>query len=344
MALLYIIFKFRKDNKKGEYKMCTALTYDLGGRFLGRNLDIERCYGENTIITPRSYPLPFKKSETLNRHYAMIGIGIVADEYPLYYDAVNEHGLAIAGLNFVGNAKHLPPADGKLNITPYEIIPYILATCKNIEEAKSKLEAMNVSNIPFNDRYPLAELHYIIADKSGSIVAEPCEDGVRIYDNPVGVMTNNPHFPSHLDNLNNYKSLSPYSPDGKHFGGADLKTYCLGLSAVGLPGDASSMSRFVRAAFNKFTSHTDDSEQDSMNQVFHLLSSVEQCDGSVRTDSGKYERTEYSAVINLDTATYYYRTYTNSRITAVRLNSVDINGSKLSVYPFIKEQSIEYQN
>ncbi len=324
--------------------MCTAVTYTSCGHFLGRNLDIEKSYGEGVIIMPRNYRVKFKMLCDTDSRYAVIGIGIIADGYPLFYDAANEHGLCMAGLNFIGNAKFQDPKDGKINIAPHEFIPYILTRCKNVKEARLELEKVNLINMPFSRELPQAELHYIIADKSCSIVAEPCENGLNIYDNPVGVLTNNPHFPHHLSNLGNYKNLTPNQPKRSFASGIEPQNYSLGMGAVGLPGDVTSMSRFVRASFTKLNSKQCSDTEASVNQLMHIMASVEAAEGAVRTSDGDYERTEYSAVINLDTLTYYYRTYTNSRISAVRLLSEDLGAEALIFYPMLREQSVYYQN
>ncbi len=325
--------------------MCTAITYNTdGGHFLGRNLDIERTYGESIVITPKNYAFNFKRAGELKNHYAFLGVGIIINNYPLYYDGANEHGLSMAGLNFVGNAKFHTPKAGMINIAPYEFIPYILGKCKTVTEARSELKMINLISIPFSDAMPLAELHYIIADKNEAIVVEPCEDGLHIYDNPVGVMTNNPHFAYHLDNLMNYKHLSPFQPKDGFAPGMTLSDYSLGTGAIGLPGDTTSASRFIRAAFSKLNSRTDLSEEQSVTQVMHIMSSVEHCDGATRTKDGKYERTEYSVAVNLDTATYYYHTYGDSRISAVKLYSENIDGNELVSYTLNTKQDIFYHN
>ncbi len=325
--------------------MCTAIAFNTdGGHFFGRNLDIERTYGESIVITPRDYEFNFKSTGGLQRHYAIIGVGIIVNNYPLYYDGTNEHGLAMAGLNFVGNAKFQSLKEGLINIAPYEFIPYILGKCKTVQEAKSELESINLIGIPFSDEMPLAELHYIIADKNESIVVEPCEYGLHIYDDPVGVITNNPHFPYHLDNLMNYKHLSPFPPKDSLAPGIQLSDYSLGMGAVGLPGDTTSASRFIRAVFSKLNSRTDLDEEESVAQVMHIMASVEHSEGVTRTKDGKYERTEYSIAVNLDTATYYYHTYGNSRICAVSLFSENTFANNLISYKMNTKQDIFYHN
>ena len=189
--------------------MCTAATYKTEDFYFGRNLDYEFSYGDEVTVTPRAYPFALRCMGDFRTKYAMIGMAYVAGEYPLYYDAVNEKGLGIAGLNFVGNAVYHPAAEGKNNVTQFELIPWLLGSCATLAEARTLLEKTNIVNIPFSDQLPLAQLHWLIADKTGSIVVESTADGLHIYDDPVGVLTNNPPFPQQLFALNNYRALSP---------------------------------------------------------------------------------------------------------------------------------------
>lgn len=105
--------------------MCTAVTYKTKDFYFGRTLDYEISYNEEVVITPRNYPFHFKEKGSINNHYAIIGMATVIGNYPLYYDAINEKGLGIAGLNFVGNTVYNDKTLGKDNITQFEFIPWI---------------------------------------------------------------------------------------------------------------------------------------------------------------------------------------------------------------------------
>ena len=323
--------------------MCTAAIYCNGDFYFGRNLDYEFSYGEHVTIMPRNYPIRLHGG-ALDRHYAMIGMAHIQDDYPLYYDAVNEKGLCIAGLNFVGNAVYHPAADGKNNITQFELIPWLLGSCATLAEARALLEKANIVNIPFSDQLPLAQLHWLVADKTGSITVESTADGLHIYDNPVGVLTNNPPFPQQLFALNNYRALSPRTPASTFADGLDLPVYSRGLGGLGLPGDLSSQSRFVRAAFVKMNSKSGDSETESVGQFFHILHAVEQQRGCCELDGGKYEITLYTSCCNTDKGVYYYNTYDNHQISAVDMHKADLEGEKLYTYAPIKGEQIRMQN
>jgi choloylglycine hydrolase len=324
--------------------MCTAATYKTKDYYFGRTLDYEVSYNENVAVTPRNYPLHFKKVKSLEHHYAMIGMASMAGDYPLYYDATNEKGLSMAGLNFVGNADYKPEAEDKDNVSPFEFIPWILGQCATVKEARKLLSGINLVNIPFSEALPLAMLHWIISDKEESITVESMKEGLKVYDNPVGVLTNNPPFDYQMFNLNNYISLSKEAPQNHFSDKLNLNTYSRGMGALGLPGDLSSESRFVKVAFTKMNSLSGDSESESISQFFHILGSVEQQRGCVHMGEGKYEITLYTSCCNTDKGIYYYTTYENSQITAVDMHREDLEGNVPVSYPLITGQQIKYQN
>lgn len=193
--------------------MCTAATYKTKDFYFGRTLDYEFSYGDEITITPRNFPFRFRHTNECNSHFAMIGMAHIADGYPLYYDAMNEKGLCMAGLNFVGNAVYFEPKNGKENIAQFEFIPYILSHCDSVFQARKKLENLNITNTQFSDKLPCAQLHWIISDRNESLTVESTNDGLKVYDNPVGVLTNNPPFDIQMFMLNNYMSLSSKQPE-----------------------------------------------------------------------------------------------------------------------------------
>jgi len=327
--------------------MCTAITYKTKDHYFGRNLDLEFSYKETVTITPRNYVFPFRKMEKMESHFAMIGMAYIAENYPLYYDAINEKGLCAAGLHFPENADYKPYCEGKDNVTPFELIPFILGQCSSVAEAEILLKRINLLNENFSDALPLSPLHWIISDRERSITVESVKEGIKIYDNPVGVLTNNPTFDYHMFHLNDYMRLTNGEPENTFAGensSLALKTYSRGMGALGLPGDASSMSRFVRAVFVKLNSVSGNTEAESVSQFFHILKAVEMQRGCVQASRGLYDITVYSCCCNTDRGIYYYSTYDNSRILAVDMHKEDLQGTTLAAYPLEKEQKIEYQN
>ena len=324
--------------------MCTAITYNTKDHYFGRNLDLEYSYNETITITPRNYPFKFRKVKDINNHYAIIGMAYVTNDYPLYYDAINEKGLGMAGLNFPTNADYKEEQKDKDNIASFEFIPWILSQCATIDEVKALLTKINIININFSEQLPASPLHWIIADKEKSITVESVKEGLKIYDNPVGVLTNNPTFDLQMFNLNNYQNLSIEKPINNFSKKLNFDIYSRGMGALGLPGDLSSASRFVKATFTKMNSLSNDSESASISQFFHILSSVEQQRGCVHMGENQYEITIYSSCCNMDKGIYYYTTYENNQITAIEMNKEDLNNSKLINYELIKDQQIFIQN
>ncbi len=309
--------------------MCTAISYKTKGHYFGRNLDLERGFNEGVVITPRNYPFKFRYTEPLSCHYALIGMAAVVDDYPLYFEATNEKGLSIAGLNFPENAFYGEHEAGKNNIAPFELIPYVLGLCKDVSQAEKQLERINVVNCNFSESLPASPLHWIISDKGKSVTLECTKDGMKIYENSFGVLTNNPTFDFHMTNISNYQALYSGLAENKLCKNIALGNYSLGLGAFGLPGDFSSTSRFVKAVFVKENSVCDGGEKESVHQFFHILQSVAMPKGCVLTRSGEYEYTRYSCCCNTDTGVYYYTTYFNSTVRSVDLHSVDLNGETL---------------
>lgn len=323
--------------------MCTAATYKTKDHYFGRNLDYEFSYNETVTVTPRNYPFRFRCADPIERHFAMIGMAFVQEDYPLYYDATNEKGLSMAGLNFPGNADYKPFDPDKDNITPFEFIPWILCQCASVEEARHMLSRLSLLNENFSAQLPLSPLHWMISDRNESIVAESVRDGLKVYDNPVGVMTNNPAFDFHMLNLSNYMGLTRDEPISRFSEKLSLVPYSRGMGAIGLPGDLSSASRFVKAAFTKLNSLSGESESESVSQFFHILASVAQQKGCCRVEHG-FEYTIYSSCCNTDKGIYYYTTYDNSRITGVDMRREYLDGSALISYPLIQGQQIYMQN
>ena len=324
--------------------MCTAATYRTKDFYFGRTLDYEFSYGEEITVTPRNYPFSFRYLPEKREHYAIIGMAHVEEDYPLYYDAVNEKGLGMAGLNFVGNAVYGERTEGKENVAVFELIPYILSQCKNTEESRELLKKIQITDTRFREQLPNGRLHWIIADEKEAITVESVTEGLKIYENAPGVLTNNPPFPMQMFQLNNYMQLSSRQPENLFSDQLSLETYSRGMGALGLPGDLSSASRFVRVAFTKLHARSGEGEADSVGQFFHILGSVEQTRGCCELENGKYEITIYTSCCNATKGIYYYTTYTNRQITAVDMHREKLDGTELIRYPMLEEEQIRLQN
>lgn len=348
--------------------MCTAVTYKAESFYFGRTLDYERSFGEEVVIAPRGFDFGFDAAGGAlsgagsGGGYAIIGMAHVARaddktaraadktaraaekqaekcaDYPLFYDALNEKGLCMAGLNFVGNAVYGRPQEGRDNLAQYELIPWILCQCASVAQARRLLERLNITDTPFSATLPPAQLHWIIADESEAITVEAVAAGLKIYENKVGVLTNNPTFDKQLAGLNDYMGLSAANPPNRFSADLALAPDCLGMGALGLPGDWSSKSRFVRAAFVRANSDpglekaggqsgqesAEERERRSVNQFFHIMDTVAQPRGcNVASEAkGLYEMTIYTSCCNAKRGIYYYTTYEDRTIRAVKLDDL----------------------
>lgn len=307
--------------------MCTAVSYNANGHFFGRNLDLECGYGEKVVIAPRNYKLKMRCGEKLQKHYAIIGMAAVSDGYPLYFDAANEKGLCMAALNFPNNAVYHPENKEKINIAPFEFIPYVLGRCKNIAETWDLLVNINLASINFSDTLPLSPLHWLISDGERALTVESVKAGLRFYENSVGVLTNNPPFLKQIENLEKYRDVF-LQKQPQNNGGED---YSLGLDSKGLAGGFASADRFVRAAFVKQKSPTDISGEAAINHFFHILNSVAMPKGCVITPSGEYEYTRYSCCIDCKKGDYYYTTYDSGEKLKFSLRDCDLSGSEIYI-------------
>ena len=323
--------------------MCTAVSYKTKDFYFGRTLDYESTFPTHITVTPRRFPLRFRHGGTMSVHHALIGMAYVVGDYPLYYDGMNEKGLCMAGLNFVGNAVYRAAVPEGDNICQFEFIPWILGQCATVSEARGLLSRIRLTDTPFREDLPVSDLHWMMADRQESITVESVAGGVMVYDNPVGVLTNNPPFPEQIFRLNDYMHLSPGAPENRFSDRLDLRPYSRGMGAMGLPGDLSSQSRFVRAAFVKLNARSGDTEEESVNQFFHILGSVEQVRGCCEVEPGEYEITQYTSCCNTDLGIYYYTTYGNSQISGVDMHRENLDGKELIVYPLARGERIRIE-
>lgn len=360
--------------------MCTAITFTAKDFYFGRTLDDTISRNEEVVITPRNYPFLFRHMGEMHNHYAIIGMACVEKtedcldgsrperenrweigrhnsggkepssagrEYPLYYEAVNEKGLAMAGLNFVGNAFYQDFEEvmaGREYVAQFELIPWILGQCATVEEARRRLERLTVTGEAFAPGLLPAQLHWLLADKNEAVTIEAVQEGLRMYDNPAGVLTNNPPFPEQMFQLNNYMHISPREPENLFCDRLPLKTYSRGMGALGLPGDLSSQSRFFRAVFTRMNAVAGSSEEENVSQFFHILGAVEQTKGCCQVGENDYEMTIYTSCCNVERGIYYYTTYGNRQITAVDMRREKLDGASLLRYPLISGEQIKMQN
>ena len=309
--------------------MCTAIN---DGNLFGRTLDIHKNYGEKVAIIPRNYKFDFLYEGIVTNRFAVIGVAYESGGVPLYYDAMNESGLCVAALNFPKNAVYHKPMKNKHNVASFEFIPWLLSSCDSVLEAVQKLEKANLTDDCFSPSLPATTLHWIVADKNGAITVESNAEGLKIYENPVGVLTNNPPFPFHISNIAQYMHLDSFYPENTLCPNVTLNKFGGGLGAVGLPGDFSPASRFVRAVFLKnHTTHEVDNKYE-INRFFHIMNCVSVPKGCVKTEEGKDTFTAYTCCADRKNLTYYFKTYENPHLRNVSLTDRRINSDKIRFY------------
>ena len=320
--------------------MCTAVSLKAEHHYFGRTLDLERSYNERIAVTPRRFDFNFRMTDGKKEHFAMIGVSCVVNGYPLYYDAVNEKGLCIAGLNFPGNAFYGKMIDGKINLAPFEFIPYLLSNASCVSEAVELMKSINLVSLDFSKELPVTPLHWLISDGERNVVAEPAREGLKLYDDPYGVLTNNPPFDKQLFSLSNYRNITPFERKSDFSEKSELMPYSRGMGAIGLPGDVSSQSRYVRAVFTKLNSVG----EDGISRFFHILGTVEQVEGCVILENGEKEKTVYTSCCDADIGVYYYTTYENRCIYCVDMHKEELNGENAIDFSIKNEQYIREMN
>lgn len=313
--------------------MCTAVTLSAGDFFFGRNLDYEQRYGETLLFIPRHFRPP-NGCFPLGEGRALLGIGCFREGYPLFFDGMNERGLCMAGLRFAGFADYAEKAEKGEAVPSFALIPFVLRQCDSVREAVALLRTITVTDEAFSADLPAAPLHWLLADRARCVTVEVMHRRLYLYDNPAGVLTNAPPFPQQLFALNNFRGLSPAEPENLFAPRLPLRRYSRGMGAIGLPGDFSSQSRFVRAAFLRAHSPAPNSAGEGVHQLMHILDAVAQPKGCCQLPDGSLEYTQYSAVCHAARATYYLSTYDNRGLRAVSMPADGLEGTEAVLYSF----------
>lgn len=313
--------------------MCTGIRFTdaEGAMYFGRNLDWTQGYGERVVATPPAVTIPpaFERDGDPAVGHAVIGMGIVVAGIPLYFDCGNDAGLAVAGLNFPHSARYAAePRQGSVNVAAYEFPFWIARTFSSLDEVRAALASVTVVAKPVNEHLPVANLHWLIGDATGSIVVECMEEGMRVWENDADVLTNEPDFGWQRTNLCNYLTLTDEDPDAAAWGAMKLVPFGSGPGMQGIPGDYSGPSRFVKAAFVNSHYPAQTGEAANVTRLFRTLGSVAVPEGAAKMADGSHEKTLYTSCFSPATMTYYHATYDDPRIRSYPIASVDLAGSK----------------
>jgi choloylglycine hydrolase len=312
--------------------MCTGIRFSDGDGhlYLARNLDWTSGYGEQVVVTPTGYAPRSPFGAVPSIRHATIGMGIVEEDTPLYFDCGNDAGLAVAGLNFPGYAEYAAgPVEGATNVAAFELPLWVCSQFGSVEEVAAALPDVVVVDRPINEKYPSSLLHWIIADATRAIVVEHTADGMHVFDDDVDVLANQPGFSWHHENLRNYLNTSPEFPGETVLGRARLTPFGSGSHMRGIPGDYSSPSRFVRAAYVNAHYPGKPSEEENVSRAFHTLQQVAMVDGCAAMGSGEFEKTIYTGLFSSRTTTYYWNTYDDPAIRSVALADHKPSGTEL---------------
>lgn len=318
--------------------MCTGIRFTdrSGAMYFGRNLDWTQGYGERVVMTPPAAHVPpaFERTGDLERGHAVIGMGIVVEGLPLYFDCGNDAGLAVAGLNFPQSTRYAPGAvGGRTNVAAYEFPYWVARNFSTLDEVRKALGDVAIVAKPVNEQLPVASLHWLIGDATGSVVVECLDGGLRVHENDVDVLTNEPDFDWQRTNLRNYLTLSEDEPAVAPWGRASLAPFGTGMGMQGIPGDYSGPSRFVKAAFVNTHYPVQEGERENVMRLFRTLGSVVVPDGCARMGDGAYERTLYTSCFSASSMTYYHAAYDDLEIRAYPLSSCDLGGTEPVIVP-----------
>ncbi|HHL0970766.1 TPA: choloylglycine hydrolase family protein [Bacillus cereus] len=328
--------------------MCTSLTLQTKNfqHLFARTMDFTLDMNQEVIIIPRRYQWNNITGETIRAKKAVVGMGINFGGRVMMADGVNETGMTCATLYFPGFATYSSHVDSnKTNVAPFDFVTWSLTQFNSVEELRKSIDSIAFIDVPLPILGVTPPLHWILADKSGEcIVLEPTADGIKVYDNPIGVMTNSPEFCWHLQNLRQYIGLKsqPFAPT--EWGDVPLSAFGQGSGSMGLPGDFTPPSRFVRAAYGKQNIQGIENEEEGISAIFHILSNCEVPKGAVITEDGILDNTIYTSAMCMESGTYYYHTYDCRQIIAIHLFNEDLDTAEIKTYPFQRKQKIFYEN
>lgn len=276
--------------------------------------------------------------------YAAIGGSMFGEN--AIADGINERGLAVGSFYFPGYAEYakMTPENQNRALSPTEFSNWILTQFTTVEDVKQGIQSIVIAPTTPKGWPVLPPFHYVVYDKSGkSIVIEPIHGELKVYDNPLGVLTNSPTFDWHMTNLDNYINLSAINVPHVIMNGVKLEQFGSGSGMHGLPGDFTPPSRFVRAAvFSSIAVPADNAEQ-TVFQVFHILNQFDIPVGSVRSIEGKQMIPEYTlatVVRDPQNLKYYFKTFDDQNIKAVNLNSFDMNAKKIKKFIMSGKQGV----
>lgn len=301
--------------------MCTSLTYlnSRGDHFLARTMDFAFELHGQPMFMPRNRTVKGDAGDFTTK-YGFVGAGRTIG-HELFVDGVNEYGVGVAALYFPGNTQYVTDAAAdKLGLAPHDFTAWALGNATSVADLRELVKHVQLVDLPVALLGVTTPLHFIISDPTGdTAVLEATAHELRLIDNPIGVMTNSPEFGWHLQNLSTYGTLTNQERPLQSVLGYQLKTQGPGTGALGLPGDYTSPSRFVRTAFAKQFSEPTPDIPSTLNLLQHLLDWVTIPKGVKLKADGDSDYTQYRGFMSLDERAYYMEPYDNLELHRVAL-------------------------
>jgi len=331
---------------------CTGITLRPrdGSIIYARTLEFAADLKSNLIVVPRGQQFTGTTPSgepglRWTTKYACTGMN--AFDLPLFIDGLNERGLAVGLFYFPGYADYQKSsaADNARTLAPQELGAFLLGTCANVAEVASAAHDVLVVAVPFAPLGEVTPCHYLVSDAAGnSLVIEYVAGELRLHVNPLGVITNSPTFDWHLTNLSNYVNLSVTNVPSLDVVGTQFRGFGQGTGMLGLPGDFTPPSRFVRAVAFAKSALPVDSARDGVLQAFHILNQFDIPKGAARgVEQGEpvADYTLWTSAADLTNGRYYFRTFDNSRIRMLELQATDADAQGITTIAIAGEEDIE---
>ena len=330
---------------------CTSflLKAENGDFVYGRTLEFALKLNSQIMVMPRGYENqgvgPDGKAGSgliYKAKYAATGTNALG--LPVVIDGINEKGLA-AGMFFFPNLakfQEVEPAEATNSIASYELVNYILTQFATIDEVKAGIQKIKVSNAELAVFNGPAPVHYSVHDAAGNTIAIEYVNGqLQVTDNPTSVMTNAPTIQWHLDSLSMFATSTAAPVPPLVINGKSFPQWSTGGGQVAQPGDYSSQSRFIRAAFLVASAPKFKDAAEGMPLVFHLMNQFDIPPGAIQTTAdgsagggvAGYEITEWTSSADLKNGIYQIRTYDNQGIRQVSMKSLDLDAKEIRYIP-----------
>jgi len=323
---------------------CTSflLRTSDGGAVYGRTMEFGFQLTSDAIVIPRRFAFTAtgpggKPGLVWAAKYGAVGLN--AFGAPVLTDGMNEKGLAGGILYFPDYAGYADPArtDPATAMAPWEFLTWALTSFATVAEVKGALPGVHIIDVAEPNLGVAPPFHYTLHDASGaSIVIEPVKGELKVYDNPFGVMTNSPEFDWHLTNLRNYVKLSPVNTAPLAIDGQTIPPLGQGSGLLGIPGDPTPPSRFIRALGLAISAKRVPGGDESVRLAEHILNNFDIPRGFVKPgagDHGPLEFTQWSTVAELTTKKYYVKTYEDQVLRGIDLMSFDLDAKTVASAP-----------